>query len=108
MNTDTNTISLDRNSPVPVHRQVESHLREWIVAGEYAPGRMLPSVKVLCRRFGGINHLTVRQAIKSLASERLVESVPGRGVFVAKKGSRMRRVSLVLPNLEDEWTIRVA
>jgi DNA-binding LacI/PurR family transcriptional regulator len=98
----------DLSSSAPLYRQVETHLRERIQSGNLQPGDMLPTVKELCAQFGGINHLTVRQAIKNLAEEQLVRSVQGKGTFVARAGSRRRAVALVLPNLEDYFFLRIA
>lgn len=100
-------VHLDRRLTVPLHRQVEAHLREQITSGRYAPGEMMPSVRELCQTFGGINHLTVRQAIRTLAVEGLVKTVHGRGIFVAKEASRTSRIALVLPNLGDELTLKI-
>lgn len=94
--------------PMPLYRQVEYYLREQIASGALAAGDMLPSVKELCEQFGGINHLTVRQAIKNLTDENLVRSVQGRGSFVTEHKARDRRVALVLPHLEDTLFIRIA
>jgi DNA-binding LacI/PurR family transcriptional regulator len=96
-----------RNAP-PLYRQVESYLRQRIASGEIGTGEMLPSVKELCAQFGGLNHLTVRQAIKNLTEENLVRSVQGRGSFVTEHSTRERRIALVLPHLEDTLFIRIA
>lgn len=93
---------------LPLYRQVEAYLRAQISSGKLRSGDMLPSVKDLCEQFGGINHLTVRQAIKNLAEENLVRSVQGRGSFVTEQQARERRIALVLPHLEDTLFIRIA
>ena len=93
---------------LPLYRQVESYLRERIASGEIGAGEMLPSVKQLCEQFGGLNHLTVRQAIKNLSEDNLVRSVQGRGSFVTEHMARDRRIALVLPHLEDTLFIRIA
>ncbi|MBI4025343.1 MAG: GntR family transcriptional regulator [Verrucomicrobia bacterium] len=99
---------LDRQSPVPLHRQIEHWVREQIATGFLAPGNMLPSVKTLCEQFGGVNHLTVRQALKSLATEGIVKPVQGRGVFVAESKTRLRRVAFIVPLLNSEMTLKIA
>lgn len=93
---------------LPLYRQVEAYLRAQISSGALQSGDMLPPVKDLCAQFGGINHLTVRQAIKNLAEENLVRSVQGRGSFVTEQQARERRIALVLPHLEDTVFIRIA
>jgi DNA-binding LacI/PurR family transcriptional regulator len=91
-----------------LYRQVEAYLREQISSGTLKSGDMLPSVKDLCEQFGGINHLTVRQAIKNLSEENLVRSVQGQGSFVTAQTQRNRRIAIVLPHLEDTLFIQIA
>jgi DNA-binding LacI/PurR family transcriptional regulator len=93
---------------VPLYRQVEQYLRDQISSGALRSGDMLPSVKDLCEQFGGINHLTVRQAIRILMEDNLVKSVQGRGSFVTEQATRHKRIALVLPHLEDTLFIRIA
>lgn len=92
----------------PLYKQVELFLREQITSGALQSGDLLPSVKELCDRFGGINHLTVRQAIKNLAEENLVRSVQGRGSYVLYEPQRAKRVALLLPHLEDTLFVSIA
>lgn len=69
---------------------------------------MLPSVKVLCEEFGGLNHLTVRQALRALIDQDLVESIRGRGTFVTKLKAKAGRIALVLPALNDVLTHKIS
>jgi GntR family transcriptional regulator of arabinose operon len=93
---------------IPLYQQVEHYLREQISIGSLRTGDMLPSVKELCEQFGGINHLTVRQAIKNLSEDNLVRSIQGRGSFVTEQATRHARIAIVLPHLEDTIFIRIA
>ncbi len=89
-------------SSLLLYQQVEQYLLEQIESGALQPGDALPSVKVLCEQFGGINHLTVRQAIRNLVRHRLVKSFPRRGSFVTTLEERrqaIRPVALMLPYL---------
>lgn len=104
----TPSFQVKRHSPVPLHRQIEHYLREQIDNGQIETGEMLPSVKVLCKQFGGINHLTVRQALRKLAAEGLVKSVPGRGAFACGRSNRTHRIALILPVLNADWGVRIA
>jgi len=92
---------------MPLYRQVERFLREQIDNGRFSPGEALPSVKVLCEEFGGLNHLTVRQAIRELSERGVVHSIRGRGTFVAVQRTRAGRVALVLPALNDMLTTEI-
>ncbi len=95
-------------SSPPLYRQVENYLREQIQSGQLQPGDMLPTVRELCEQFGGINHLTVRQALRILTDEQLIYSVQGKGSFVASKTKTQRCIALVLPNLEDYIFLKIA
>jgi GntR family transcriptional regulator of arabinose operon len=102
--------SRSRTSP-PLYRQIERYLLEQIESETLQPGDMLPSVKDLCAQFGGINHLTVRQAIGNLAKRKLVRSVQGRGTFVTElyeRRSDANRVALVLPHLDTHLSASIA
>ncbi len=65
----------------PLHEGVESKIREMIVQGVVEPGEHLVEAK-LCSRFN-ISRTPLREALKVLASEELVEIVPHRGARVA-------------------------
>lgn len=64
----------------PLHEEVIDHLRDRIVRGELAPGIRL-NERVLCEQLG-ISRTPLREAIKMLATEGLVELLPNRGAIV--------------------------
>lgn len=57
------------------------HLRDLIVQGDLAPGTRL-NERVLCEKLG-ISRTPLREAIKLLATEGLIELLPNRGAVVA-------------------------
>lgn len=65
-----------------LHEETVHRLRELIVAGDLKAGERVPE-RVLCERFG-ISRTPLREALKVLASEGLVELLPNRGARVAK------------------------
>lgn len=67
---------------VPLYQQIAAILRDAIQAGEYGPGRVLPSETTLSQEFG-VNRLTARKAVRLLVGEGLVVTVTGRGSYVA-------------------------
>lgn len=67
-------------SPRPLHSEVADRLRDLIVQGELEPGDRL-NERLLTERFG-ISRTPLREAIKMLASEGLVELLPNRGAVV--------------------------
>jgi DNA-binding GntR family transcriptional regulator len=66
----------------PLHDSVVARLRELIVEGELAPDTRIQE-RVLCARFA-ISRTPLREALKVLASEGLVELLPHRGARVAR------------------------
>lgn len=65
----------------PLHEKVESQIREMIVRGLVEPGERLVEAK-LCSQLK-ISRTPLREALKVLASEELVEIFPHRGARVA-------------------------
>ncbi len=101
------TVSVDYTSTIPVYKQVEQYLSSKI-GTEWKAGDRLPSTREICEVFGGINHQTVRQAMRSLIQDGLVESHQGRGFFVMDNSNKMQSIALVVPNLDNEYTIKLA
>jgi DNA-binding GntR family transcriptional regulator len=70
-------------SPIrrPLHEEAVDRLRDLIVQGELAPGSRL-NERVLTARLG-VSRTPLREAIKLLATEGLVDLLPNRGAVVA-------------------------
>jgi GntR family transcriptional regulator of arabinose operon len=98
---------IDLKTRLPIYRQIEAKLRRQIETGELRPGQPLPSNRLLCEQFGGVNHLTVRQALKQLSAANLVRSVHGKGTFVAHAPLRHNRIGIILPNLDETLTMQI-
>jgi DNA-binding GntR family transcriptional regulator len=65
-----------------LHDTVVEHLQKLIIEGVLAPGTKLNEREV-CERLG-ISRTPLREAMKVLASEGLIEIAPNRGAFVSK------------------------
>lgn len=65
-----------------LHFQVTDRLRDMIVSGELVPGDSI-SEKQLCELFG-ISRTPLREALKVLASENLIDLLPRRGAVVTE------------------------
>jgi len=78
-------MALERNNDTlvrpPLHEQLTERLRELIVHNELAPGERIDE-KQLCERFG-ISRTPLREALKVLAAEGLIELIPNRSPRVA-------------------------
>ncbi len=76
------------------HADTVRRLREQIVSGELPPGSRLREVE-LCESFG-VSRTPVREALRTLAAEGLVDLLPNRSVVVSE---------LRLPDLVDLFTV---
>jgi DNA-binding GntR family transcriptional regulator len=83
----------------PLHEAVIDRLRDMIVHGDLVPQTKL-NERVLCERLG-ISRTPLREAIKLLASEGLVELLPNRGAMVAPLDpQRVKEIFVVMGGLE--------
>ncbi|GAB4242693.1 MAG: GntR family transcriptional regulator [Thermoleophilia bacterium] len=67
---------------VPAYYEIASDLREEIEAGRLRPGDMIPSEAQLCESYG-VSRMTVRQGLNMLSEAGYIQSVPGKGSYVA-------------------------
>ncbi len=65
-----------------LHEETANRLRQMIYSGELIDGSKVPE-KMLCDRFG-ISRTPLREALKVLANEGLIELLPNRGARISK------------------------
>jgi DNA-binding GntR family transcriptional regulator len=101
-NLNPTAISPEQLSPVPrqqLHDTVVDHLRRFIVEGVLEPGRKL-NERELCETLG-ISRTPLREALKVLASEGLIEISPNRGASVFKMSeAELRETFELMSGLE--------
>ncbi|MDI3328107.1 MAG: GntR family transcriptional regulator [Alicyclobacillaceae bacterium] len=78
---------IDPRSEVPLYQQLVDQVREGVARGWLRPGDRLPSVRELAVRLA-LNHNTVAKAYQELEREGLIETLRGRGTFVAARRRR--------------------
>ena len=84
----------------PLHEEVIDQLRDRIVQGDLAPGARL-NERILCEQLG-ISRTPLREAIKMLATEGLVELMPNRGAIVTPlKAANIADTLAVMGTLES-------
>lgn len=76
------TVSLSRVARLRLHEVVVDRLRNSIIEGELAPGAKL-NERELCETLD-ISRTPLREALKVLAAEGLIDLVPNRGATVAE------------------------
>lgn len=80
-------VSLDRDAPAPLYRQLETQLRAMIERGLLTPGGRLPAIRELATQLG-VGTRTVIVAYEELAADGLVAGRVGSGTWVADRGTR--------------------
>ncbi len=70
--------------PAALHEQATQRLRQMLVEGQIAPGAKL-NERALCEQLN-LSRTPLREAIKTLAAEGLVELLPNRGAIAVQLG----------------------
>jgi GntR family transcriptional regulator len=68
----------------PLYQQIAEDLRKQIEDGTLAPGSQLPTEIELHKKYDASRN-TIRDAVKRLSSQGLIETKPGRGTFVTTR-----------------------
>jgi GntR family transcriptional regulator/MocR family aminotransferase len=89
------TLKIDRNSRMPLYRQLEDAIRQFILSGDISTGQRLPASRQLARDLG-ISRLTVKNVYEQLVTEQYLVSRPGAGTYVAEIAS-----SELLPTIKQ-------
>jgi len=101
------TISILTGSNVSIYQQIVDQVCAAIVAGKVAPDEPLPSVRALAEELL-INPNTVGRAYGELVREGILESRPGRGMFMSKRrqiytrAERTRRIDQAVTSLVSQ------
>ena len=77
-------INIATGSETPIYKQITDQVRLAVASGRLAIGDQLPSIRALAEDLV-INPNTVARAYTDLTREGIIESRPGRGVFVTRK-----------------------
>jgi len=95
-------LQIEKDSAVPISRQIDAQIRALCCAGSLRVGDRLPSVRQLARELT-VNQNTVLRVYERLTADGLLEMRHGRGTFVAKhptsRGVRDQRQKFA-----DEWS----
>lgn len=68
-----------------LYKRIAAHVRELIESRELQPGERLPPERDLARMLG-VSRIPVREAMRTLAAQGLIEIRHGQGTFVAPRG----------------------
>lgn len=68
----------------PIYDQIYSQIKAQIIAGQLRPGEALPSIRALAKDLK-ISVITTKRAYDELEAQGLIDTVAGKGCFVAEK-----------------------
>lgn len=81
-------MKITQNSGEPIYHQIANQFKNDILAGKYAQGEYLPSIRRLAKELK-ISVITTMKAYEELAGEGLVTAVQGKGFYVNAQDSEM-------------------
>lgn len=96
-------IIISNSSQEPIYEQITRQIKNSIIRGELAPGEMLPSIRNLAKQLQ-ISVITTKRAYEELEREGFIETVTGKGSFVAGQNQellRERRLKVVEDKLAE-------
>jgi len=76
-------LKIDKTAPIPIHRQIESQIRNAILTGIIKPGLRLPASRVLGQDLGA-SRPTIVKVYEYLSFEGFLETRRGAGTYVSQ------------------------
>ncbi len=74
----------------PIYEQITAQVKSQILAGVMQAGDALPSIRLLARDLR-ISVITTKRAYEDLERDGFIETIPGKGSFVAAKNPEFLR-----------------
>ena len=81
-------IIITNSSNIPLYEQVKEQIKNKIVSNELKTGELLPSIRSLAKDLR-ISVITTKNAYVELEREGYVETIPGKGTYVANKNKEL-------------------
>ncbi len=83
-------IVIANSSQDPIYEQIARQIKAQIIAGELTEGEPLPSIRRLAQDLA-ISVITTKRAYEELEREGFIDSVGGKGTFVAAQNPQFLR-----------------
>jgi len=83
-------IVISNSSPDPIYEQIGRQIKAQIISGDLAEGESLPSIRRLARDLQ-ISVITTKRAYDELEREGFINTVGGKGTFVAVQNQELLR-----------------
>ena len=99
-------IIISNASGQPIYEQIAAQIKDQILSGALTAGDALPSMRVLAKELR-ISVITTKRAYEELERDGFIETVTGKGSFVAQKNTdflreeSLRRLEAALQDAVD-------
>ncbi len=87
-------IIISNSSDKPIYEQITSQIKNMILTGTLREGAPLPSMRLLAKELR-ISVITTKRAYEDLERDGFIETVVGKGSFVAKKNAQFVREEIL-------------
>lgn len=92
-------IIISNASGKPIYEQITSQIKTMILNGTLKEGETLPSMRLLAKELR-ISVITTKRAYDELEREGFIDTIPGKGTFIAKRNMEIIREAY-LRQIED-------
>ena len=96
-------IIISNSSQIPIYEQITKQIKGMIIKGELIQGDELPSIRSLARDLQ-ISVITTKRAYEELEGEGFIETVPGKGSYVAGQNQELlkeKRLKIIEDKLSE-------
>lgn len=96
-------IIISNSSQEPIYEQIVRQIKSQVITGRLEGGEALPSIRNLARQLQ-ISVITTKRAYEELEKEGLIETVGGKGSYVARQNVeflREKRLNLIETRLAE-------
>ncbi len=88
-------IIISNTSGKPIYEQITAQIKSQVLSGSLRPGDALPSMRVLAKELR-ISVITTKRAYEELERDGFIETVTGKGSFVAQQNTELLREDALL------------
>ena len=83
-------IQINNSSNDPIYLQIKNQIKSQIISGDLQVGDKLPSIRFMAKELR-ISMITAKRAFDELEAEGFIDSVQGKGNFVARQNKELIR-----------------